>query len=101
VLTVTQATEADVPALALLMDELDRFYGAVAVDSPEQREEQIRDALSAHDRRPTPCLPKTTVNCSGSPRILCCGLLPASVVRCSSRSCTCARIGRGRVWAGY
>ena len=44
-LTVTQATEADVPALALLMDELDRFYGAVAVDSPEQREEQIRDAL--------------------------------------------------------
>jgi len=45
VLTVTQATEADVPALALLMDELDRFYGAVAVDSPEQREEQIRDAL--------------------------------------------------------
>jgi GNAT superfamily N-acetyltransferase len=37
--------EADIPALAVLMEELDRFYGATKIEPIVRREEQIRAAI--------------------------------------------------------
>jgi GNAT superfamily N-acetyltransferase len=45
VLTITHATDPDVPALADLMEELDHFYGATEFDPRAERESQIRAAL--------------------------------------------------------
>jgi GNAT superfamily N-acetyltransferase len=45
VLAVVHAVAADVAALAILTEELDRFYGATEFDPPEQREDQIRATL--------------------------------------------------------
>ena len=42
---IGRAVIQDVPAIALLMDELDRFYGAEEVEPPEVREPQIRAAV--------------------------------------------------------
>src|SRR5688572_25133216 len=42
---VTAATEADVPALAALLEELDRFYGSTEFEPAEERERQIRTVL--------------------------------------------------------
>ena len=44
-LAVSPATEPDVPALAVLMEELDRFYGATDVEPIGRRVEQIRGAI--------------------------------------------------------
>jgi GNAT superfamily N-acetyltransferase len=45
VLAIVHATETDVPAIAVLLDELDRFYGATELDPPQKREPAIREAL--------------------------------------------------------
>ena len=44
-LVIAHAEEADVPALAALLEEVDRFYGVTEFGSPSRREKQIRDAL--------------------------------------------------------
>ena len=46
-LTVFHAEESDVAALAEMLDELDRFYGAVKVPPRSDREMEIRRALFA------------------------------------------------------
>jgi ribosomal protein S18 acetylase RimI-like enzyme len=46
VLAVTPAERHDLPALADLMEELDRFYGATEVEPLEQRTAQIEAMLS-------------------------------------------------------
>ena len=45
--TISSATPDDVPAMSALLEELDRFYGATTTESPEEREQQIREALFA------------------------------------------------------
>jgi GNAT superfamily N-acetyltransferase len=52
-LTVTAATKADIPALAELFEEMDRFYGAVEFEAPEERRAQLhamifRDPPAVH-----------------------------------------------------
>ena len=44
-LAIAHATEADVPALAVLLEELDRLYGATDAEPRDRREEQIGRAL--------------------------------------------------------
>lgn len=39
------ATRGDVDALAALLEEMDRSYGALAVGSPDRRRQEIRQAL--------------------------------------------------------
>jgi GNAT superfamily N-acetyltransferase len=45
VFAISHADESDVSALATLLEELDRFYGAAGVEPRARREKQIRDAL--------------------------------------------------------
>jgi GNAT superfamily N-acetyltransferase len=45
VLTIAHAEETDVPALAVLLEEVDRFYGAREFEPLSRREKKIRDAL--------------------------------------------------------
>ncbi len=42
---IRPAEERDVEALAVLMEDLDGFYGATNVESARQREQQIAEAL--------------------------------------------------------
>lgn len=45
--TVSPATPDDVPAMAALLEEMDRFYGATSTEPTGERERQIREALFA------------------------------------------------------
>jgi GNAT superfamily N-acetyltransferase len=45
--TVSPATPDDVPAMAALLEEMDRFYGATGTEPTGEREHQIREALFA------------------------------------------------------
>jgi ribosomal protein S18 acetylase RimI-like enzyme len=45
--TVSPATPDDVPAMAALLEEMDRFYGATNTEPAGERERQIREALFA------------------------------------------------------
>ena len=42
---IRPAEQRDVEALAVLMEDLDRFYGATDVGSPDQRVRQIAENL--------------------------------------------------------
>lgn len=48
--SIRPAEPRDLPALALLMAELDRFYGETPVESPEQRASQIAASLFAEPK---------------------------------------------------
>jgi GNAT superfamily N-acetyltransferase len=45
VIEISPATHGDVEAIALLMDDLDRFYGATDIEPPRERVTQIAAAL--------------------------------------------------------
>jgi GNAT superfamily N-acetyltransferase len=45
VVEIRPAEQRDVEALAVLMEDLDRFYGATDVESPDQRVRQIAENL--------------------------------------------------------
>jgi GNAT superfamily N-acetyltransferase len=51
---VTAATETDVPAIAALLEEMDRFYGVMEFEPAPERERQIRSLLLGE--RPAGCV---------------------------------------------
>ena len=45
VITVSPASPGDIPAMAGLLEEMDRFYGSIGTEPLEERTRQISDAL--------------------------------------------------------
>jgi GNAT superfamily N-acetyltransferase len=50
VIEISPATHGDVEAIALLMEDLDRFYGTIDVEPPSERVTQIAAALFGEPR---------------------------------------------------